>query len=110
MADFAIKRNDTAPSLVATLRDAEGVAVNLTGATVDLIMAAATTGTVKVNTAATLTDAANGIVTYNWLAADTSTAGDFNAEFEVTYSGGKKQTFPTDGYIKIVITADLDTQ
>jgi hypothetical protein len=64
-------------------------------------------GPVKIDTAATVVTAASGIVRYDWLAADTDTAGTFQAEFEVTYSDGKIETFPNASYIEVVITDDI---
>ena len=66
-------------------------------------------GTVKVNRAsATIVgDAVLGRVRYSWASADTDTADDYEGEFEVTYSGGRVQTFPNDGHIIIKVTDDV---
>lgn len=110
MADFTIKRNDTKPLLTATLKS-DGVAVNLLGATVKFIMKKAGAVEAKVNSAATVTDAAGGAVEYAWVATDTDKEGDYNGEFEVTDGAGKISTFPNghDGidYFTIEITEDL---
>lgn len=103
MADFTLKSHDRLPSIQATLSS------DLTDATgVDFIMRPASGGAVKVNAAAVVVDATEGIVRYDWLAADTDTPGQFQAEWEVTWTGGKKQTFPTLTYHTIDVLADLD--
>lgn len=106
-ADFTLKAHDQKPSIEADLATG-GVATNLTGATVKFIMADKDTGTVKVTAAAVIVDAANGTVRYDWVPADTDTPGNYQAEWEVTWSDGTKQTFPTLTYITVDILADLD--
>lgn len=89
------------------MRDANGVVVNLTGATVVFSMMDST-GTVHVSLAAvTITTAAAGLVTYSWVAGDVDTAGTFRGEFKVTYSGGGIQRFPNESYIEIEITSNV---
>jgi hypothetical protein len=107
VADFSLKCHDRLPSIQATLLSG-GVAVDLTGCTVKFIMANKTTGTVKVTGTAVLVTPASGVVRYDWLAVDTDTPGSYQAEWEVTNAGGKKQTFPTLTYHTIDILADLD--
>lgn len=101
MSTFTIKRRDTAPSIVYELSTEDG-SVNLTGATVYFYMDNV------INTIATVEDAAGGRVSYSWQTGDTDKAGEFNAEWEVVFSDGKKQTFPNSGYIKIKIVPDLN--
>jgi hypothetical protein len=48
-------------------------------------------------------------VRYEWLAANTDTADEYEGEFQVTYANGKIQTFPNDGYIPVVITDDIES-
>lgn len=93
--DFYIKQNDTLEALVATLNDSVGSIFSLAGATVVFSMRSMASGAIVVNNvAATIVDAANRIVKYQWVAGDTIVAGDYRAEFEVTFSGGAVQTFP----------------
>jgi hypothetical protein len=102
-ADFTIKANDRLPSIQATL------SADLTTATgVNFIMKSIQGNTIKVNAAATIVTPASGVVRYDWIAADTATPGSYQAEWQVTWTGGKKQTFPTLTYHSVDVLADLD--
>ena len=116
MADqiFTMKRNDRRPKYKGQLTQADPlnpltqIPVDLTAATgVKLIMSPSTGGGApKVNAAATISDAAAGRVEYAWGASDTDDSGTFNAEWEVSW-GTEKQTFPSEGYLIIIIEDDL---
>lgn len=97
---FYIKRNDTSPSVEATL-SAKGSPVDLTGATVYFHMSDGLGGL------GTIVDPSTGKVRYDWQAGDTATAGVYYSEWEVVYADGKKETFPNDGYSTIKILEDL---
>lgn len=98
-----MKANDRLPSIQATL------SADLTTATaVKFIMKTAQGNTLKVNAAAAIVDAAGGVVRYDWLAIDTAVPGEYLAEWQATFAGGKVQTFPTLNYHTITILADLD--
>lgn len=111
MIDFEIKRGDRLPIFEATLRDADKASVDLTNAdTVRLILKRGST--IYLDKAMTVDPAQDqddhkGKVTYVWGDGDTNTKGQYNGEIEVTFTGGKKQTFPTHGYMTVVIAADL---
>ena len=105
---FFIKRNDDNPSLDVALQDDKGRPVNVTGATTVFHMRNAADDTVKVSSGTTSTlNATRGEVRYSWSTSDTDTAGNFEGEFQVTFSGGGVQTFPNDGYIDIIIFEDV---
>lgn len=104
---FLMKRGDTAPSLRATLRNPDGTAVDLTGATVRFLMRDRISGASRVTASASLVTPASGIVQYDWQAADTSTAGTCDAEFEVTFASGKIETFPNSGFFQVVLQGDI---
>ena len=104
---FYIKRNDTSPSMLATLQDADGNAVNVTGATARFHLRAIGSDAVTVDSAAVIVSPSEGIVRYDWDAADTDVAGSYQAEFEVTYADASIETFPNDGYIRVNITGDI---
>ena len=111
MAKFIIKQNDTSPSLEAQLLTSTREIVSLVGATVVFNMKTAS-GTVVINRAeAEIVDASSGIVRYDWFASDTARAGEYLAEFEVTFADGKIETFPqsdkaASNFIAIVIPSD----
>jgi hypothetical protein len=105
MGKFYIKRNDTASAFQVTLLDANGDAVDLTGATVKFIMSKGATA--KVSSPAVVVSAAAGEVRYDWAAGDTDEGGFFRAEWEVTDAANRVQTFPNPGYDEVVITQDL---
>ena len=104
-----IKQNDTASFLTRDLKDAFGAPVNVTAAAVVFSMRVKPAGTVKVDEQeCTIVTAGIGRVRYEWTAANTNTADEYEGEFQVTYANGKIQTFPNDGYIPIVITDDIE--
>ena len=103
---FNIKQNDTSPSLQATLNDASGTVIILTGASVRFHMKALD-GTVKVDAAMTVTDNLNGVVQYDWQTGDTDTVGSYSVEFEVTYFDNTIETFPNNQNLTISVVREL---
>jgi len=91
--------------MLATLQDANGVAVDLASATVNFYMGNIN-GNVVTSTA-TIVNAEAGLVRYDWVALDTADSGMYQAEFEVIFIGGTKETFPNNDYISVVIKPDL---
>lgn len=80
------------PSITELLTYADGTPVNLTGKTVKFKMRLVGSATLKVNTAATVVDAATGSVRYDWAAIDVDTAGHYLVWWEVTTTAdGKTQ-------------------
>ena len=104
---FNLKQNDTSPSIQTSLLDGNGLPVDISGNLGVTFHMRNSEGTVIINTAATVVTPGSGIVRYDWDAADTATAGTFQAEFEVTYPGGTIETFPNDGYIRVEIIDDI---
>lgn len=112
MADFTIKEGDTSPTIEFALQDAQGDAVDVTGSEVRFLMRRLgsdtliidddTTGAVKI------ADPTGGIVQYDWQAGDTDRADIYQAEWEVTFASGQKETFPNTDFISIEIQRDLD--
>lgn len=126
---FTIKRNDTDPSISiqALVPDPDDPTSFIPwvvpgGSTVKFTMRdnadlaggtrTAFAGAPKVHATAAVDDAANGLMSYGWVAADTDTDGLFRGEFEVT-SGSEIRTFPVGAdasrnWIAITIVDDLD--
>lgn len=106
---FHLKTGDTLPAMVAYLKNANGSSADLTGATVQLIWQREAADWGPANTAvvytgnATVVDAANGIVRYDWQIGDTNAAGTYRFEWRATFLNGSQETFPNLGYNRIVI-------
>lgn len=104
---FFWKQNDTTSPITRKLEDANGAAVNLTGATVKFLLRPINATTNKINAAATIVVAATGDVSYTPTGTDTNTAGLFIGEWQVTYAGGAVQTFPNGAYDLVLISPEL---
>ena len=104
---FSIKQNDTSPSLQATLKDSAQTPVDLTGATVMFHMKSVD-GTIKVDRQMTVTNAAGGVVQYDWQSGDTDTVGTYYVEFEVTYADSSVETFPNNGNRAVSVVRELN--
>lgn len=93
MADepFRIVKGQRSPSMADTIK-ISGVAQDLTGATVKLMMRALRDSTELVDTAATIVSAVAGTVRYDWATADTNRdAGTYMGWWRVTWSNGTTQ-------------------
>ena len=105
---FSIKQNYPRPILKAHLLDAEELPVNLTAAAIEFHMRVYPAGTTKISAGSvTINDATQGKVQYSFSASDTNTADTYEAEFEVTFSDGTIQTFPTAPQATVTITDDI---
>ena len=103
-----VKQNDRRPTAPAVLKRGNNV-VNLTTANqVTFKMRPIHGIDLKVNAEATVLAAASGSVEYRWADGDTDIAGEYLAEWEVTWSDGTTETFPTIDYDIVLITSDLD--
>src|SRR5690348_13751737 len=100
-----VKQGDLFPDVITTVKDENGVVVDLTAATLTFSMRKSRNPTVKVNAAAgALVDAVNGKISYSWQGTDTDTPGTYEGEFRIVPSGGGDPfKVPTDGYLTIVI-------
>jgi hypothetical protein len=108
MEEFFIKKGDVLPKIMATLKDAAGVVVDLTSASsVEFIYRRFGTGTSVAREAVVEQPLSAGKVSYAWVAEDTVQAGSMRAEWRVTWSGGKKASFPNDGYIILRVSEGL---
>jgi len=110
--DFVIKTGATEPGLRAQLTDDNDNAIDLTGASVEFIMAEPG-GDRVIEDTVTILNPSEGRVAYTWKSADTDTAGQYNAEFAVDYSGDTgsnfvaDEYFPSDDYLSIHIMESL---
>lgn len=108
--DFYIKENDTSPSLIATLRNADRTVIVLsTDDAVKFHMRREKDNALKVDsTGVTILSATGGRVQYDWSTGDTDTAGEWLGEFEITSAGGAVATVPNSCDIPIHIRRELD--
>ena len=104
--DITIKRGDTRNSIKAVLKDASGDLIDLTNCAVNFHMAPLNQAA-TISRAAHIEDAAAGEVWVIWEDGETDAAGVYQAEFEVVYYDGQRETFPNIGYISIQILNDL---
>lgn len=108
MSTFYMTENDTDPDLEATLKNPDGSAVDLTGASVAFSVMAPRGGGNVFTSSCTITDAANGVVKYNWGSTDTDSPGRYRAQFKATYASGDVEHFPNDGYHTLVINRNTE--
>lgn len=106
MADFTIKQEDTSPTIKAILKKRNGDAVNLTDASVRFHLSTRALE-ILIDSVATILDAPNGTVKYDWAIGDTDEPGEYFAEWEVAFSDGTVETFPNDGFILIAVMRQL---
>lgn len=106
--DFYIKTGNTGPDLLRYLKDENGNAISLVGAS-DLYfkMRHKLTGEVIINAEADFKDRESGCVAYIFTADNTVIAGEYEGEFIVTLVSGEITTFPQEGYIKILISESI---
>lgn len=112
---------DTLPELTFTLKDSNTAAtgltldedndttwapIDLTGTTVRLRIREIGSSTVKSTLTCTVTDATGGKVATDFPDGTLDTAGTFEAELEITFSGGGKQT--VHDLIKLKVRSDFD--
>ena len=107
MTDFEIKQNDTSPSIVAYLKQANGDSEDLIGASVRFKMVRSFDRELVIDSEAEIVDSSNGEVRYNWESGDLAESGNFLAEWEVTWAAGTSgeqiSTFPNHDFISIYV-------
>lgn len=97
---------DTLPNVVFTLEDqTTGDAINLTGATVRMRIREVGSSTEKAVLTCTAVDLPNGQVSTNFPSGVLDVAGTFEAELEITFSGGDVQTMYDK--IKLVVRDEV---
>lgn len=109
MTYYPIKRGDTRPSPLAQLLDGAGNAVDLTGAAVRFKARLNDGAPLKIDAAAVVVaPATDGWVRYDPTLADTDTAAEYLAEWQVTFADGSIVTWPGEGHDTFAVAADLD--
>lgn len=108
MADvLSFKQFDTLRPLQLQLLRRDGVPQNLAGATVSLFMRTPTSATPTLNVAMSILDPINGVVEYQWADGDLDEPGEYWYEVQVTASNGKRATFPSKGYDRLIVYDDI---
>lgn len=111
VAAFEIKKGDRLPELEATLKAGSGAvltATDLSAVTGVKFLMRNHAETKTINAAATVVgDGTTGEVSYAWADGDTDTPDLYEAEFQVTYIDGRKQTFPNEGHFAVRVVDDL---
>ena len=106
--DWGVKQNDNSPGVSATLKDADGAAINLSGCTVVFNMRLKKTGAIKVDEGTvTIVSATDGTVRYDWQTGDTATAGEYYIEWQITDGSGNVQTVPTNGFDELEVYEEI---
>ena len=101
---FQIKEGDLLPALESTLTDQDGVAVDLTGGTLQFRFSKIGVDGATTIAAATIVTAVDGKVSYTFTGTQTDTPGEYEGEFIWT-SSGSKQTFPSRKVVRFTINA-----
>lgn len=107
MQEFFIKQGDLLPAIESILKDENDVAIDLTSTTIQFAYRRYGETLATVRTAEIIAPATNGHVRYQWVTADTATAGSMEAEWRVTYPGGSVVSFPNDGYLIVRVSSKL---
>lgn len=110
---FIIKRNDTAPVLIATVYDkgclGQWGRLNLSGVTSINFSMVDDCGSLFISSASAQTvSAESGIIQYSWEEGDTSISGMYSGEFELLFADGRKMSLPREGGIDIRIVDDIN--
>lgn len=100
---ITLRKNDTAPNLPITCRRISGSVIDITGATVNFIIA--NSGGSRTNTghtACTPVSATAGTCTYDLVTGDIPAAGEYTGDVEITYSNNEVET-QTQSVVIIVL-------
>lgn len=107
MAEFTIKRGSRLPHIQVTVPVPEdGVPEDFSRITAVQFVMVDLKGVLKVDAAGSVHDTGERVIEYAWLATDTDTAGDHEAEFVLTFDSGEEMRVPTDGYIIVRVVPD----
>lgn len=109
---FALKRNDTLPSLLLNIFDrgclGQTREFDMTGATGVTFTMVDSSGNYKVaKKDGIIVSSTGNTVQYDWASEDTDESGLFKGEFQINYADGGRLTVPQVGFITIEIFKDI---
>jgi len=104
MPDLKLVRNDTDFFIEFIIKDSEGTVVDLTNATVIFKMQSFEGGSLVANISGEVIDETNGICRFQITDELSDITGEYVAEIQITYSGGRIITAPD---ISVKVIADL---
>jgi|LSQX01.3.fsa_nt_gb hypothetical protein len=106
--DITLKRGDTRNCIRVILKDADGNPLSIPECKEIRFLMAPLGRLAMINRLAYVPDEGSpGEVWHVWALGDTDTSGVYRAEFRVEYMDGRKETFPSNGYISINIMNSL---
>ena len=108
--DYLKKTSDVGSFANASMTDENGVVVDLTNETeIALIVRQLGQSTGTVYTDGELDGVGSlGKVKKKWLTGEMDTPGAYEAEWRITFTGGKKIYFPSKGYLIFLVTDNLE--
>lgn len=109
MAITTIVRNDSGFPLDFTVQDSDGTAIDLTDSTILFKMAIPFASTNKINSACTITVAADGTCRYVAQSGDFDTNGIYEVELQITYPNESPVRVETANIDKFHVIGDLPT-
>jgi hypothetical protein len=104
--DFTIKQGDTLPALDMWFSDGKGAPIDLTDASVRLVITKPNWEVLLDKPCAVL-DAKEGYAQYCWQEGDTDTPGIYWAEFKIIWPLGLRLTVPHVHYLRFEIVRKL---
>jgi len=104
MSKITLVRNDYNYDLTFNVKEYDETPLDLSGATPLFQVALATGSIMAFSGTCSVTDSDNGVCTYTVQATDFDTSGEYNAELQITFAGGKVITATMDN---IIIVDDL---
>jgi len=109
-ATFKIKRHARRPYLRLLVKDSDGNPFDFTGALSAKFQMKNSDGTMVITDGAGEIEspATSGVLRYEWEPGDTDTAGDYYAEFDVSYAASDNLTLPIDGDLLVKIKEDVN--
>lgn len=104
---FEIKQHDLEPPLVSDISGSAGDLTTVASWKVIAKHGVIPAWTDSAPTVVVGSPPTSAMITHNWVAGQTDTAGTQRVEYEATWPGGRKQTFPVDGYATVRVVPDL---